>query len=229
MPRRRSTCSRSAATHFARIADFPEIAALWWPRFERIARWFVTAGGRAPGRRPSAPSKAWGTLALDAGFRARRPRRPPRPPGRRRVSPSSTTRPARRLPSTRCCRLRRNCCSKALIARGRRVRGHPGGRAVARLEYYRLSGRGEGGDRASARLPRRRPRQGRRHAAGSDRHDRTAAQGAGRHFRGTRGGIPLAQDSQARPPVCRRLRSSRARRRMGRSTEAGDDDGAPQP
>ncbi len=28
---------------FARYADFPEIAALWWPRFQRIARWFVRA------------------------------------------------------------------------------------------------------------------------------------------------------------------------------------------
>ncbi len=26
---------------FAKLADFPEVAALWWPRFEKIARWFV--------------------------------------------------------------------------------------------------------------------------------------------------------------------------------------------
>jgi ATP-dependent helicase/nuclease subunit B len=26
---------------FAKNADFPEITALWWPRFEKIARWFV--------------------------------------------------------------------------------------------------------------------------------------------------------------------------------------------
>ncbi|MBW3609866.1 MAG: PD-(D/E)XK nuclease family protein [Actinobacteria bacterium] len=26
---------------FARYAEFPEVIALWWPRFERIARWFV--------------------------------------------------------------------------------------------------------------------------------------------------------------------------------------------
>ena len=26
---------------FARYADFPEVVALWWPRFEKIARWFV--------------------------------------------------------------------------------------------------------------------------------------------------------------------------------------------
>ena len=28
---------------FTRYADFPEVSALWWPRFEAIARWFVGA------------------------------------------------------------------------------------------------------------------------------------------------------------------------------------------
>jgi ATP-dependent helicase/nuclease subunit B len=27
--------------HFAAISDFPEARAFWWPRFERIARWFA--------------------------------------------------------------------------------------------------------------------------------------------------------------------------------------------
>ncbi|MGE0563355.1 MAG: double-strand break repair protein AddB [Pseudolabrys sp.] len=27
--------------HFAELADFPEATAFWWPRFERIAQWFV--------------------------------------------------------------------------------------------------------------------------------------------------------------------------------------------
>jgi ATP-dependent helicase/nuclease subunit B len=27
--------------HFAAVNDFPEARAFWWPRFERIARWFV--------------------------------------------------------------------------------------------------------------------------------------------------------------------------------------------
>jgi len=27
--------------HFARLADYPEATAFWWPRFERIAQWFV--------------------------------------------------------------------------------------------------------------------------------------------------------------------------------------------
>ena len=26
---------------FAPLMDYPEAEAFWWPRFERIARWFV--------------------------------------------------------------------------------------------------------------------------------------------------------------------------------------------
>jgi len=29
------------AKHFAALDDFPEARAFWWPRFERIARWFA--------------------------------------------------------------------------------------------------------------------------------------------------------------------------------------------
>ena len=37
--------------HFAALDDYPEARAFWWPRFERIARWFAALGGRAA-RRP---------------------------------------------------------------------------------------------------------------------------------------------------------------------------------
>src|SRR5262249_3006673 len=33
---------RLGAEHFAPLQDFPEARAFWWPRFTRIARWFVT-------------------------------------------------------------------------------------------------------------------------------------------------------------------------------------------
>jgi ATP-dependent helicase/nuclease subunit B len=36
--------------HFAALEDFPEAKAFWWPRFVRIARWFV---GWESGRRPA--------------------------------------------------------------------------------------------------------------------------------------------------------------------------------
>jgi ATP-dependent helicase/nuclease subunit B len=32
---------RIGRAHFALLADFPEARAFWWPRFERIARWFA--------------------------------------------------------------------------------------------------------------------------------------------------------------------------------------------
>jgi ATP-dependent helicase/nuclease subunit B len=32
---------RIGRAHFAPLADFPEARAFWWPRFERIARWFA--------------------------------------------------------------------------------------------------------------------------------------------------------------------------------------------
>ncbi len=31
-------CGRDS---FARMRDFPSVAAIWWPRFDRVARWFV--------------------------------------------------------------------------------------------------------------------------------------------------------------------------------------------
>jgi ATP-dependent helicase/nuclease subunit B len=38
-----------AARHFSALEDYPEARAFWWPRFERIARWFAAwdAGRRA--------------------------------------------------------------------------------------------------------------------------------------------------------------------------------------
>jgi ATP-dependent helicase/nuclease subunit B len=32
--------------HFATLEDFPEARAFWWPRFERIARWFADWDGK---------------------------------------------------------------------------------------------------------------------------------------------------------------------------------------
>ena len=33
---------------FARLEDFPDARAFWWPRFQRVARWFVDFEQRAP-------------------------------------------------------------------------------------------------------------------------------------------------------------------------------------
>ena len=36
--------------HFAPLMERPEARALWWPRFQRIARWFAESGNRAARR-----------------------------------------------------------------------------------------------------------------------------------------------------------------------------------
>ena len=49
-PTRWPNCSSSGATHFAALDDYPEARAFWWPRFERIARWFADWEQRAARR-----------------------------------------------------------------------------------------------------------------------------------------------------------------------------------
>ena len=212
--------------HFASFADFPEIAALWWPRFERIARWFVTAEA-ARQDVSERTIEGWGTLALTPEFElfARADRLDRLTDGRLAVIDYKSGTP----PSVdEVLSLAPQLLLEALIAEAGGFENIPAG-GVARLEYYHLSGRGEGGVvhprgfRAAGR------RQGRRHPAGSDRHDRTAAQGAGRHFRAARGGIPLAQDPQARSPVYVGDYDHLARVAEWSVAETGDDDGAPQP
>src|SRR5262249_41745088 len=55
--------------HFAALDDFPEARAFWWPRFERIARWFTEF---ERGRRPQVATlraEVRGTLAIPLGER----------------------------------------------------------------------------------------------------------------------------------------------------------------
>ena len=40
-PIRRANSSNWRRPHFAALDDYPEARAFWWPRFERIARWFA--------------------------------------------------------------------------------------------------------------------------------------------------------------------------------------------
>ncbi len=65
---------------FAPLMDYPEAEAFWWPRFERIARWFVGVGDGAAQAactrcmpKSAASSKVSDDFLLD---RARRPHRP---------------------------------------------------------------------------------------------------------------------------------------------------------
>ena len=62
-------------TEFDKNADFPEIVALWWPRFEKIARWLVaTEAGRTDVVERHV--EATGQIAVNARLHAHRTRRP---------------------------------------------------------------------------------------------------------------------------------------------------------
>ena len=78
-------CSSSAGAAFGESLDRPAVRAFWWPRFERIARWFVD---NEAARRPllaASLAEAKGELLIElAGLPALhlagqgRPHRPPR-------------------------------------------------------------------------------------------------------------------------------------------------------
>ena len=91
-PTRSRNCSSSAKNISRRSTDFPEARAFWWPRFVRIAQWFVALGRRAPreSRRRCTPkskaslkfpvgsanshSRPSPTASSDAGRQLRHPR-----------------------------------------------------------------------------------------------------------------------------------------------------------
>jgi ATP-dependent helicase/nuclease subunit B len=60
---------RFGERHFAPLKDYPEARAFWWPRYQRIARWFADfeAGRRAD--MAAAHAEIRGELSLDAGDR----------------------------------------------------------------------------------------------------------------------------------------------------------------
>ena len=99
--------TRLGEQHFKPLADYPEARAFWWPRFERIARWFAQwdherreglaalfaeIGGKldVSGRRAQVHLVRAAPTASSAAATA--------------ATPSSTTRPARRAPKSRCAR-----------------------------------------------------------------------------------------------------------------------------
>jgi ATP-dependent helicase/nuclease subunit B len=52
---------------FAALADYPEARAFWWPRFERIARWFVQWDAQRRGRLAELKAEIRGELSFAAG------------------------------------------------------------------------------------------------------------------------------------------------------------------
>jgi ATP-dependent helicase/nuclease subunit B len=60
---------RIGERHFAPLKDFPEARAFWWPRYERIARWFVDFETKRRANVATAHSEVRGELPITAGSR----------------------------------------------------------------------------------------------------------------------------------------------------------------
>ena len=127
---------------FAHYADFPEIAALWWPRFERVAAWFV-AEEATRGDVARRHVEISGTMPVGADFSltARADRIDLLADGSLAILDYKTGAP----PSDKeVLSIAPQLPLEALIAEAGGFEGI-GGAPVSRLEYYQLSGRGEGG------------------------------------------------------------------------------------
>ncbi len=55
--------------HFAHFQDYPEARAFWWPRYQRIARWFADFEAARRANMAAAHAEIRGELTLDAGER----------------------------------------------------------------------------------------------------------------------------------------------------------------
>jgi ATP-dependent helicase/nuclease subunit B len=130
---------------FAGHADFPEVTALWWPRFERIARWFVaTEAARSGVAERHVEGRGEMAVTPDFVLSARADRLDRLTDGGLAIIDYKTGSP----PSPKEVRaLAPQLPLEGLIAR----RGGFEGIAAAepqRILYYRLTGRGEGGETA---------------------------------------------------------------------------------
>ena len=93
--------------HFAPLNDYPEARAFWWPRFERIARWFAAWDVDRRAGLTTLHAEIRGELTFTVGtreFTLSAHRRPHRAAQGRHATPSSTTRPAGAARRSRCVR-----------------------------------------------------------------------------------------------------------------------------
>ena len=209
----------SARTTSARRCRRPGVWAFWWPRFERIARWFVARGARAP-----ALSSATSAARCKGTLDARRARRAVRA-HRARPTASTASRDgglvlidyktgvgaaAEAMSSTAS---RRNCRSR---------RRSPRAAASLALPARPCGARILAAERRRSRRRDQRAGQGRRRTARADRR---------RACKVCRRSIARFDDPRRRPiSPCRgrkgaalfRLRASRAASRNGR--EADEDE-----
>ncbi|MBZ8133611.1 double-strand break repair protein AddB [Afifella sp. IM 167] len=127
---------------FAGFSDWPEVAAIWWPRFQRVARWFVRQEAAREGivRRHVEARGAW-EASRDFRLTGRADRIDILEDGRLAIIDYKTGTP----PSAReVLSVSPQLPLEALMARRGAFAGAPAGDA-AELLYYQIHGRGEGG------------------------------------------------------------------------------------
>ncbi len=142
---------------FAAYADWPEVAALWWPRFQRIATWFVRqeAGREGILQRHV---EARGDWQVSEHFRltGRADRIDRGADGRLTIIDYKTGPPPG---AEEVLTLAPQLPLEALMARRGAFKDVPAGEAEALL-YYRLSGHGEGGQTFSRGVREKASRDG---------------------------------------------------------------------
>jgi ATP-dependent helicase/nuclease subunit B len=133
---------------FAPLNDFPEAKAFWWPRFERIARWFIDWEVERRAKVQTVFAEVQGELQVTDDFKltARADRIELLKDGRFAVLDYKTGRP----PSPKEVRVgfAPQLTLQATILRHGVFEKVPTGGAVAELLYLRLSGGDPGGERA---------------------------------------------------------------------------------
>jgi ATP-dependent helicase/nuclease subunit B len=133
---------RIGRVHFAPLGDFPEARAFWWPRFERVARWFADYEKARRAGMAAAHAEIRGELAIatSGGFRltGRADRIERRADGRYAIIDFKTGAP----PSSPqvLIGLAPQLTLEAAMLRGGGFRGIAAGGTVAELVYVRLSG-----------------------------------------------------------------------------------------
>ena len=128
---------------FARHEDFPEVHALWWPRFERIARWLVGIEATRP-HVAHRHVENYGEIAITPAFTlsARADRLDRLADGSLAIIDYKTGSPPA---MNKVLALSPQLPLQGLIARRGGFRGVEPAEPSA-LAYYKLSGRGEGGE-----------------------------------------------------------------------------------
>ncbi|MDH3195610.1 MAG: PD-(D/E)XK nuclease family protein, partial [Hyphomicrobiales bacterium] len=131
------------AERFAAFADTPEIQALWWPRFERMARWFVAQENDRFDIEDRLV-ECTGAMAIGDDFTltVRADRIDRLRDGRLGIVDYKTGAP----PSPKqVLSVSPQLLLEAVIVLAGGFKGVPAGN-IARLDYYRVSGTGEGGE-----------------------------------------------------------------------------------